>query len=279
MPIFQDDPVVSKTSSNATVAITGQSEAAGIFGQGKTWHGVHGDSASTTGGFGVFGSGVGPGVGGVSQTWLGVYGETNGTANGPAGVWGEGKAGGFGVKGHASGPGAAGVAGFHLTNSGPGIFGKGSPAGHFEGDVEVTGDVRLINADCAEDFDVCEAEQIQPGTVVVLGEDGALRQSHRAYDKRVAGVVSGGGDYKPAIILDRRASGARTPVALVGKVFCKVDAQYGSIEVGDLLTSSPTHGHAMKVLDQTQAFGSVLGKALSPAKEGRVLIPILVALQ
>jgi hypothetical protein len=277
MPTFQDDPIVSKTSN--AVAITGQSEDAGIFGSGKTWHGVHGDSASTTGGFGVFGSGVGPGVGGVSQTWIGVYGETNGTENGPAGVWGEGKAGGSGVKGHASGPGAAGVAGFHLTNSGPGIFGKGAPAGRFEGDVEVTGDVRLTNADCAEDFDTCDAEKIEAGTVVVLGEDSAVRQSHQAYDKRVAGVVSGAGDYRPAIILDRQPSGARTPVALVGKVYCKVDAQYGPIEVGDLLTTSPTPGHAMKAGDSTKAFGSVVGKALKPLPAGQAVIPILVCLQ
>jgi hypothetical protein len=27
-------------------------------------------------------------------------------------------------------------------------------AGYFEGDVEVTGDIRLTNADCAEDFDI-----------------------------------------------------------------------------------------------------------------------------
>src|SRR4029434_10573707 len=27
------------------------------------------------------------------------------------------------------------------------------------GDVEVTGDIRLTNADCAEDFDICDTEQ------------------------------------------------------------------------------------------------------------------------
>jgi hypothetical protein len=36
---------------------------------------------------------------------------------------------------------------------------------------------------------------------------------------------------------------------LVSKVYCKVDAQYASIEVGDLLTSSPTPGCAMKAED------------------------------
>ena len=35
------------------------------------------------------------------------------------------------------------MAGFHLTNKGPGIFGKGSPAGLFEGDVAITGNLTL----------------------------------------------------------------------------------------------------------------------------------------
>jgi hypothetical protein len=71
----------------------------------------------------------------------------------------------------------------------------------------------------------------------------------------------------------------RKPIALVGKVYCKVDAQYGAVETGDLLTTSPTPGHAMKATDQLKAFGAVIGKALRPLKEGHALIPILIALQ
>jgi hypothetical protein len=66
---------------------------------------------------------------------------------------------------------------------------------------------------------------------------------------------------------------------LLGKVFCKVDAQYGAVEVGDLLTTSPTPGHAMKASDPAKAFGAVIGKALRPLTEGHSLIPILIALQ
>jgi hypothetical protein len=69
------------------------------------------------------------------------------------------------------------------------------------------------------------------------------------------------------------------PIALMGKVYCKVDATYGAIDVGDLLTTSPTLGHAMKADDPMKAFGSVIGKALRPLKEGQELIPILIALQ
>ncbi len=82
-------------------------------------------------------------------------------------------------------------------------------------------------------------------------------------------------------MLDKRQSttGNRQPVALMGKVFCKVDAQFGAIEVGDLLTTSYTPGHAMKVDDPVKSLGAMIGKALSPLKEGQGMIPILVALQ
>jgi hypothetical protein len=66
---------------------------------------------------------------------------------------------------------------------------------------------------------------------------------------------------------------------LLGKLYCKVDAQSSPIEVGDLLTTSCIPGHAMKASDPRKAFGSVIGKALRPLKEGRGLIPILIALQ
>ena len=174
-----DSVAVTGTASQGerTVGVVGQGDSVGVKGVGKGWHGVEGISNSTTGGFGVYGANtaggagvvgessswmgvfgrsesttgghgvlgeaVGTGVAGVSKTWLGLYGETHAPASaGAAGVLGEGKDGGDGVKGHASAPGKSGVAGFHLTNQGPGIFGKGSPAGFFEGDVTVTG--RLI---------------------------------------------------------------------------------------------------------------------------------------
>ena len=148
------------------------------------------------------------------------------------------------------------------------------------GDLRVNGDIILANADCAEQFDIADIPAAEPGTVMVLGEEGALEVSTEAYDKRVAGVISGAGDYRPGIVLDSRESGsARRPVALLGKVFCKVDAQFGEIEIGDLLTTSSTPGHAMKTSDQSRAFGSVIGKALRRLKSGQALIPILVTLQ
>jgi hypothetical protein len=287
MPLFQDDPVVSQNNDQtdqARPAVHGLSRAVGVWGQSKTWHGVYGRSESTTGGQGVNGEGH-VGVAGVGHTWIGVYGETRGTANGPSGVLGEGGAGGVGVKGHASGVGLAGVAGYSLTGKGPGIFGQGNPAGHFNGNVIVTGtldvgvDIRLVNADCAEEFDV-EFGPIEPGVVVVLSDGGRLLASSVAYDKRVAGVVSGAGGYRPGLTLDaQHATAERVPVALMGKVYCRVDAESAPIEIGDMLTTATTPGHAMKARDATRAFGAVIGKALGSLTTGRGLIPILVTLQ
>ncbi|HEY6140892.1 MAG TPA: hypothetical protein VI670_24315 [Thermoanaerobaculia bacterium] len=142
------------------------------------------------------------------------------------------------------------------------------------------GDIILKDADCAEEFDLARPDGVEPGTVMVLDEEGKLQASERPYDKKVAGVVSGAGDYKPGLVLDRQeARPDRLPVALMGKVHCKVDAGYSAIEVGDLLTTSPTPGHAMRAGDPARAFGAVIGKALRSLPSGRGLIPILVALQ
>jgi hypothetical protein len=142
------------------------------------------------------------------------------------------------------------------------------------------GDIVVQNADCAEDFDVAEAEHVEPGTVMVLDDAGTLRPSTRAYDRKVAGVISGAGDCRPGIVLDRKRSPrARMPLALVGKVYCKADAGPSPIQAGDLLTTSSTPGHAMKADDPSRMLGAVIGKALRPLERGEGLIPILVALQ
>ncbi len=66
---------------------------------------------------------------------------------------------------------------------------------------------------------------------------------------------------------------------MLGKVYCKVDADQSTIKVGDMLTTSHTAGHAMKATNRSKAFGAVIGKALHAVKSGKRLIPILIALQ
>lgn len=193
---------------------------------------------------------------------------------------------GDGVHGEAHASNFSGVAGIH-ANGGKGVYGSSSgDAGYFQGNVQITGnltvagDILLTGADCAEQFDCASPAPIEPGTLVVMDESGALKQSEFAYDRRLAGVVAGAGEYRPGIILDRTASDhMRASISLIGKAYCKVDAGHGSIEVGDLLTSSPTPGYAMKAADQSRAFGAVVGKALRPLRDGQAMIPILVTLQ
>ena len=251
----------------------------GVAGISKDSTGVLGISSEARGD-GVVGKGR-RGVVGESETFQGVFGHSKTNA----GVVGESDQ--FdGVYGVSHNPAHSGVSGHNLDDKGNPS--PGGLAGFFEGNVEVTGnieltgpasDIRLTNGDCAEDFDVCGANKVEPGTVMVLRDDGTLSESQHAYDRRVAGVISGAGDYKPAIVLDARKTGNRQPIALVGKVFCKADAQFGAIQVGDPLTTSPTPGHAMRAADPLKAFGSVIGKALRPLKEGQGSIPILITLQ
>ncbi|MGE5662005.1 MAG: hypothetical protein ACM3X1_07120 [Ignavibacteriales bacterium] len=142
------------------------------------------------------------------------------------------------------------------------------------------GDIFFNNADCAEDFDISELADSEPGTVMVISQEGKLQQCSRAYDKKVVGVISGAGRYKPGVILDKKKSSSdRKSISLIGKVYCKVDARSSPVEVGDLLTTSSIPGHAMKATDPKRAFGAVIGKALYHLKTGKGLIPILVALQ
>jgi len=80
------------------------------------------------------------------------------------------------------------------------------------------------------------------------------------------------------MILDRRSAAGRLPLAVLGKVCCWVDATDVAVRVGDLLTTAPRPGHAMRAADSQRAFGAVLGKALQPLASGLGLIPILVVL-
>lgn len=142
------------------------------------------------------------------------------------------------------------------------------------------GDIILRNADCAEDFEIADDECVEPGTVMVIGEGARLSVSQTAYDRRVAGIVAGAGTCRPGIVLGRKSDATNAlPIALVGRAFCKVDADYGAIQRGDLLTTSPSPGHAMKVADPALALGAVIGKALANLPAGRGLVPTLVALQ
>ena len=143
--------------------------------------------------------------------------------------------------------------------------------------VQITG-----GADLAEPFDV-SGDQIKPGYVVSIDPDrpGALRVSDRAYDKTVAGCLSGANGVNPGLIMQHEGTSAngQYPVALSGRVYCYADADFGAIAPGDLLTTSDTPGHLQVVRDPDRARGAIVGKAMSALKDGRGLILVLVTLQ
>ncbi|HMB92391.1 MAG TPA: hypothetical protein VKP65_16180, partial [Rhodothermales bacterium] len=148
-------------------------------------------------------------------------------------------------------------------------------------ELEITG-----GSDLSENFDVTGrfgVEAPTPGMVVSIDPEnpGQLALSGTPYDRMVAGVVSGAGGIETGLLMGQKGSEAdgAYPVALTGRVYVWVDASYGSITPGDLLTSSATPGHAMKVGDYPQAQGAILGKAMTALPEGQGLVLMLVTLQ
>jgi hypothetical protein len=282
-------------SGNGVLGYTRVPDGAGVLGVGGGGGiGVQGASAGHAvmgkGGFGVTGMGSIIGVWGIGQGsgWAGQF-------SGPVLVSGSAyfqsdvtviNPGGECLHAETQSTTTAAVAAYqtNAASEKAALYAKhagGGAAAVFEGDVRVTGDIVLIDAaDCAEDFDVADAALSEPGTVMVLGAGGRLEACTRAYDKRVVGVVSGADGFRTGIVLDKQPGvPGRRPIALMGKVFCKVDAGFGNVEAGDLLTTSPTEGHAMRAGSAAAAFGTVIGKALQPLGQGRGMIAVLVALQ
>jgi hypothetical protein len=276
-------------STNGYGVYATSSSETGLFGASITGDGVHGQTSSSSHyGVSALNNSAWPCVAiyGSSENGHGVHGVNQGGAAGVTptagcGVWGESNQG-IGVFG-ASTSGLAGWFQGNVSVSGNQNVGGDQTVGgnvNVSGNVNVDGDVVLEGGDCAERFDVSAAEGVEPGTIMVIGEDGGLRPSDRAYDRRVAGVVSGAGAYRPGIVLDKRSGDeGRVTIALVGKVYCKADANAWPIRVGDLLTTSETPGHAMSVADPVKGVGAVIGKSLGALGSGLGLVPMLIALQ
>ena len=136
-------------------------------------------------------------------------------------------------------------------------------------------------ADLAEPFQISNKE-ISKGSVVIIDEEhaGQLKLSERAYDTRVAGIVSGANGVNPGLMLSQQGVlEGNQNVALSGRVYVQADASTAPIKPGDLLTTASTPGHAMKVTDPARAQGAILGKAMTPLNDGRGLVLVLVSLQ
>lgn len=67
-------------------------------------------------------------------------------------------------------------------------------------------------------------------------------------------------------MLDARMRQEWKPIAMLGRVPCKVDTQFGVIKAGDRVTSSPTKGHAMKQTGPGMSLGIAMQDANQPGK-------------
>jgi hypothetical protein len=282
---------VTSNASNGAVGVVGQATAA----TGATV-GVVGGSASTSG-IGVAGNAVGVGVGvsGFNNgTGWGVKGYSN-TAN-SVGV--EGFSPTVGVRGQslicsgATCTPQTGVAGqFIVASGGTLLYGfqasstdvwtsvfrvDSTGKGFFDGGTQTGG------ADFAESVAAAGSRgSYGPGDLLVLDAkaDRQLTMTNEPYSTLVAGIYS----TKPGVLATTHKFDAmlpgEIPLAVVGIVPCKVSAENGSIQRGDLLVTSSNAGYAMKGTDRSRMLGAVVGKAMESLDHGTGVIQVLVTLQ
>jgi hypothetical protein len=173
------------------------------------------------------------------------------------------------------------VASVHMSALDPGLS-IGAKEVRIEGDLVVTGNAKFEGRKTgfvADEFCNRGSQPLERGDVVVLAAPTAggpnrlipipeVEIAATPTDRRLCGIVSDGAE-----------PGENGHMVTLGCwAHCKVDADLGAIETGDLLTSSPTPGHAQKVESPAQALGAVLGKALAPLTSGQGVIPVLVSL-
>lgn len=146
--------------------------------------------------------------------------------------------------------------------------------------LDVNGDLRTKCISITGGCDLYErskaAEEIEAGELVVSdGRSGFnfVKRADKKHDRKVVGVVSGGGGVSPGIelvmpgVLD-----GNVKIAIAGRVMVKTT---GKVEEGDMLTTSDVPGRAMAVKNFKKAMGAIVGKALTgPDENGFVLMLI-----
>ncbi|MBI5387073.1 MAG: hypothetical protein HZA90_20575 [Verrucomicrobia bacterium] len=206
--------------------------------------------------------------------------QSSGTGGGYGALYkSNGSSYGIYLDGETSGAGYLAVYG---TNGNQVIYLDGQDA---DGNGRVVTQVLQITggSDLSENFEINAPRALQPGMVVSIDAEhpGELRLSTGAYDRTVAGIISGAGGVSTGMLMGQIGTKAdgKHPVALTGRVYCQADASNGAIQPGDLLTTSATPGHAMKVTDHARAQGAILGKAMTSLPSGQGLVLVLVSLQ
>ncbi len=283
------------------VAVFGRNFASdvgvGVFGQSVSGPSVYG---SGSGGFPLSDLGLVTASHGV----VGVTDATNG-ANPNAGVLGLNTANGPGMYAKSTGTGFVGSAliATNTTNGGSALYAYGisnsSAAAVITNDTtSSTSDILQAWNQAAVRFRISTAGEVyahgafhpngvdysdrlpaaaglEPGDVVVIGDDGLLHRSTMKNETDVAGVYS----TKPGVVGQREdEQRVAIPVALAGVIPVKATFENGAIHAGDLLVSSSTPGRAMRAPKDPQP-GTVVGKAMQRLEAGAGEIEMLVMLR
>ena len=244
-------------NKDGVVGWTGNKDASGVYGHSTVGVGVAGRSDNKDGIVGWTGNKDASGVYGRSSEGIGVTGFSEDST----GVYGR-STDGFGVIARSDHSTA-------LFVDGTSIF---KNFASFEGG----------HGDLAENY--YGSGDLEGGDVVRIDNTAGmtLTLADRANDSAVAGIVSTAPSMKLTGQIDNETG---VPLVVAGRALCKVDASYGAITPGDLLTSSPTPGHAMKaqpiLVDGVELHrsGTIVGKALESWSDGKGLITVLVTLQ
>ena len=297
--------ILGDTSSPAGIGVFGRSYAEtgnpiGVLGKTRSVEGgagVAGSCESSAGScIGVVGEvGASDQKGGLFVSYvqngypIGALGTTM-SADGGFGLIGEVTANtgfGIGVSGTANSPDGYGGSFANYAPGGNLIKGYAVNATVFRvdgsGTVFANGGFQPGGADFAESMVVSgDRSKYAAGDLLVIDpkKSRQLALAQQPYSTRVAGIYS----TKPGMLGSTRSADApapadEVPLAVVGVVPCKVTAQNGAIQVGDLLVTSSTPGHAMKGTDRSKMLGAVVGKALEPLSSGEGTIQVLVTLQ
>ncbi len=147
-----------------------------------------------------------------------------------------------------------------------------------DGDLRIKGKVITSGGDFAENYS--SDMDLEIGDVVCLDEEkDGIVISEKSNDPLVLGVIS----TEPGFLLNAKRDVKETkmfPVALCGRVPCKVVDENGPIKRGDLLISSSTPGHAMKAnpIEGEKLFcpGTIIGKSIGKLESGNGVIDIFV---
>jgi len=119
-------------------------------------------------------------------------------------------------------------------------------------------------ADLAENYEA-DAEY-EAGTVVKFGGEKEITATDSEGDSAVVGVIS----TDPAHLMNADCPGIALPVALAGRVPCKV---VGPVAKGDLMVSA---GEGRAKADNAAQAGHIIGKAISANEDGEGVIEVLV---